>query len=102
MPSSRASSDRTGSIGSHEAYKKSSLSSKADPNQALNEAQPMANVGASDLFSLRSMQHRDAEGKIITEPDLTNPTRPRFERPLDTIKNFEAAIDRRRKENAMA
>ncbi|KAH8434370.1 DUF2406 domain-containing protein [Aspergillus melleus] len=100
MPSSRASSDRTGSIASHE--KKSSLSSKADPNQALNEAQPMANVGGSDLFSLRSMQHRDAEGKIITEPDLTNPTRPRFERPLDTIKNFEAAIERRRKENAIA
>lgn len=26
------------------------------------------------------------------DPDLSNPTRPRFERPLDTIRSFEAAI----------
>ena len=26
-------------------------------------------------------------------PDLSNPTRPRWERPLDTIRSFEAAID---------
>lgn len=32
-------------------------------------------------------------GNIITEPDLSNPTRPRWERPLDTIKSFELAID---------
>lgn len=28
----------------------------------------------------------------IVEPDLTNPTRHRWERPLDTIRGFEAAI----------
>jgi len=27
------------------------------------------------------------------EPDWSNPTRPRFERPLDTIKSFEVAIN---------
>lgn len=27
------------------------------------------------------------------DPDLSNPTRHRFERPLDTIRAFEAAID---------
>lgn len=27
------------------------------------------------------------------EPDLSNPTRPRWERPLDTIRSFEKAID---------
>jgi hypothetical protein len=27
------------------------------------------------------------------DPDLSNPTRPRWERPLDTIRSFEAAID---------
>lgn len=32
------------------------------------------------------------------EPDLSNPTRYRFERPLDTIRSFEAAIERRRRE----
>lgn len=28
----------------------------------------------------------------VVDPDLSNPTRPRFERPLDTIRSFEAAI----------
>lgn len=27
------------------------------------------------------------------DPDLSNPTRPRMERPLDTIRSFEKAID---------
>lgn len=30
---------------------------------------------------------------IAADPDLSNPTRPRLERPLDTIRSFEAAID---------
>lgn len=30
--------------------------------------------------------------EITVEPDLTNPTRHRWERPLDTIRGFEAAI----------
>jgi hypothetical protein len=38
--SSRSSTDRAGSISSRESYKKATLSSKADPNQALTEAQP--------------------------------------------------------------
>ncbi|GFN20592.1 hypothetical protein AtubIFM55763_005683 [Aspergillus tubingensis] len=76
---------------------KSSLSSKSDPNQALRGEEAVYSVGSSG-FSLRSMQHRDREGKVITEPDLSNPTRYRFERPLDTIRSFEAAIERRRRE----
>lgn len=28
----------------------------------------------------------------LADPDRSNPTRPRFERPLDTIRSFEAAI----------
>ncbi|OJJ68063.1 hypothetical protein ASPBRDRAFT_47579 [Aspergillus brasiliensis CBS 101740] len=77
---------------------KSSLSSKSDPNQALRGEEAVYSVGSNTGFSLRSMQHRDREGKIITEPDLSNPTRYRFERPLDTIRSFEAAIERRRRE----
>ncbi|PYH88153.1 hypothetical protein BO71DRAFT_436029 [Aspergillus ellipticus CBS 707.79] len=81
---------------------KSSLSSKSDPNQALRGEEAINSVGgSSNGFSLRSIQHRDREGKVITEPDLSNPTRYRFERPLDTIRSFEAAIERRRRENAM-
>ncbi|EME79149.1 uncharacterized protein MYCFIDRAFT_87432 [Pseudocercospora fijiensis CIRAD86] len=55
--------------------------SKANPNAALVEAQP------------GGIQHKDAYGNPITDPDLANPTRPRMERPLDTIRSFEAAID---------
>jgi hypothetical protein len=64
----------------------------------------------SNLGSLRSLQHKDQYGNVISmffdpflmeysnvltvaDPDLSNPTRPRFERPLDTIRSFEAAID---------
>lgn len=67
------------------------------------------------------MQHRDREGKVISmsstlngldqerrdsntvpaDPDLSNPTRNRLERPLDTIRSFEAAIDAHRKQNRM-
>ncbi|BCS12395.1 hypothetical protein ALUC_50441S [Aspergillus luchuensis] len=44
---------------------KSSLSSKSDPNQALRGEEAVYSVGSSG-FSLRSMQHRDREGKIIS------------------------------------
>lgn len=62
------------------------------------------------IQSIRNIEHRDAEGNIIgkrirlqrpsyttdalaADPDVSNPTRPRMERPLDTIRSFEAAID---------
>lgn len=68
---------------------------KADPNIALYEDQPVALMSrsSSNTFSLRSMQHKDREGNIITDPDLSNPTRHRFERPLDTIRGFHKAIE---------
>lgn len=67
-------------------------------------------IEQSTLQSLRGVQHVDASGNpictliiivhelsftdsILAEPDLSNPTRPRFERPLDTIRSFEKAID---------
>ncbi|KAF3403536.1 hypothetical protein F1880_009642 [Penicillium rolfsii] len=104
MPSSSsASSARTGSIQSHDSPT-NVLQSKADPNAALYEAQPMAvnaELSSGNAFSLRSIQHKDREGKIITDPDLSNPTRSRLERPLDTIRGFEAAIESHRKQNRM-
>ncbi|GAB7341623.1 hypothetical protein MBLNU457_7821t2 [Dothideomycetes sp. NU457] len=45
------------------------------------------------LEALRNNEYKDVNGNIITEPDLANPTRPRWERPLDTIRSFEKAID---------
>jgi hypothetical protein len=62
------------------------------------------------MGSLRSGSYTDQYGNPISkssslvsivhlltvypaDPDLSNPTRPRWERPLDTIRSFEAAID---------
>lgn len=62
---------------------------------AMHEAEPSA-VAAGErslLAPLRSIQHRDMFGNPIAEPDKSNPTRSRWERPLDTIRSFEAAID---------
>ena len=64
----------------------------------------------STIESLRAYQHKDANGnpisklpivvygrwyadQTVADPDLSNPTRPRFERPLDTIRSFEKSID---------
>ncbi|OAX77531.1 hypothetical protein ACJ72_08169 [Emergomyces africanus] len=66
----------------------------ADPTRAMQELQPSAvALQKSNLESLRAIQHKDIYGNPITDPDLSNPTRYRFERPLDTIRSFEAAID---------
>ncbi|SPN96960.1 uncharacterized protein DNG_00478 [Cephalotrichum gorgonifer] len=71
------------------------LHSKADPTMAMNEAEPsyVAATERSMLAPLRSIQHKDMFGNPIAEPDRSNPTRSRWERPLDTIRSFEAAID---------
>lgn len=71
------------------------LHSKADPTFAMQEAEPsvVATNVKSSLASLRSIQHKDVFGNPIAEPDRSNPTRSRWERPLDTIRSFEAAID---------
>ena len=36
----------------------------------------------------------DALTLLLADPDRSNPTRARLERPLDTIRSFEAAVDR--------
>ncbi|KAI1333231.1 hypothetical protein F5Y16DRAFT_414972 [Xylariaceae sp. FL0255] len=70
------------------------LHSKADPRMALNEREPaMEAQTVSERPALRSIQHRDSSGNPIADPDRSNPTRSRWERPLDTIRSFEAAID---------
>ncbi|CAI6099934.1 unnamed protein product [Clonostachys chloroleuca] len=72
------------------------LHSKADPSVAISEAEPAevaAEMTQSALAPLRSITHKDANGNPIADPDKSNPTRNRWERPLDTIRSFEAAID---------
>ncbi|KAI9769350.1 MAG: hypothetical protein M1840_004051 [Geoglossum simile] len=63
-----------------------------DPTRAISEDEPFA-VSQSNTTNIRALPHRDQFGNLIVEPDRSNPTRPRWERPLDTIRSFEAAID---------
>lgn len=61
----------------------------------MQEAEPsaVATGQAVSLSPIRAIQHLDANGNPIADPDRSNPTRSRWERPLDTIRSFEAAID---------
>ncbi|KAJ6178472.1 hypothetical protein N7519_008933 [Penicillium mononematosum] len=115
-------SDKSGSTSHKRGFSESSeekarrnLHTKADPLVAMNEMQPMTvALEKSNLGSLREIQFKDQYGNVISsyplaiigswdflanpcfvpaDPDLSNPTRPRFERPLDTIRSFEAAIN---------
>jgi len=79
------------------------ITTKANPNAAMVELQPIAAaLEKPTLQSLRSFQHNDSAGNPIVDPDLSNPTRSRWERPLDTIRSFEAAIDGEYKRRAQS
>ncbi|EFW14320.1 hypothetical protein D8B26_008186 [Coccidioides posadasii str. Silveira] len=91
---SRDSKPKVTLIESHREKEANRIHTHADPTRAISEAQPSAiALEKSNLESLRGIQHKDRFGNVITDPDLSNPTRHRFERPLDTIRAFEAAID---------
>ncbi|ODQ82896.1 hypothetical protein BABINDRAFT_159389 [Babjeviella inositovora NRRL Y-12698] len=68
---------------------------------AVNERQPFeaagdSNVTAGNRLSYQQMategSMRDVFGAPIQAPDISNPTRARNERPMDTIRGFEYAI----------
>lgn len=82
----------------------------ADANKIKRPA--LAASELTTLSSLRASTYKDVHGnqigqslshghycatrfadQVAAEPDLCNPTRPRWERPLDTIRSFEKAID---------
>ncbi|KAL3419024.1 hypothetical protein PVAG01_09245 [Phlyctema vagabunda] len=93
--SSQGSGHKIDLIETHTEKEAHRLTTKADPTMAMQEAEPSAVASGvkSSLASIRDIQHRDAEGNPIADPDRSNPTRSRWERPLDTIRSFEAAID---------
>ncbi|KAJ9641151.1 hypothetical protein H2204_002829 [Knufia peltigerae] len=73
---------------------KKRLHTKADPSRALSEATPAEQaLEAATVEDLRGMTHKDMDGNVITDPDRSNPTRYRLERPLDTIRSFNAAAE---------
>ncbi|RKF74364.1 hypothetical protein GcM1_240147 [Golovinomyces cichoracearum] len=85
---------------SHEEKEAKRLKTKTDPSMAMIEVEPFDVLEATaacntktTLAPIRAIQHRDKFGNPILEPDRSNPTRSRWERPLDTIRSFEAAVD---------
>ncbi|KAI5296808.1 hypothetical protein KEM56_005315, partial [Ascosphaera pollenicola] len=79
---------------SHAEKEARRLKSYADPNMAVNQLEPSAmQMEQATMESLSMRQHRDIYGNPIADPDLSNPTRHRLERPLDTVRAFEAAIE---------
>ncbi|OAL25090.1 hypothetical protein AYO22_04967 [Fonsecaea multimorphosa] len=92
---SRRSNSSTGKIDLTETSRdKKRLNTKADPSRAITEATPVEQAQeASTVDDLRTMLHKDSEGNVITDPDRSNPTRHRLERPLDTIRAFNAAAE---------
>lgn len=64
---------------------------------AVNEQQPFEQANQRDnrrpsYLSQSSTEFKDIFGAPITTQDISNPTRSRNERPLDTIRSFEYAI----------
>lgn len=57
---------------------------------AIRDAQPfeISNDGTAVSTSPQG-RTRDVFGNVINDPDRSNPSRPRDERPLDTIRSFE-------------
>lgn len=110
--SSSGGSDGSGGHGGHQPTVKLSkedqekfkirTASVADPIlEAVHEAQPFEqaaeafqdNMNRKSYFSADgSGVLRDVFGQPIHQPDVSNPTRARDERPLDTIRSFEYAV----------
>ncbi|KAI5820463.1 hypothetical protein BZA77DRAFT_78707 [Pyronema omphalodes] len=74
--------------------KANKMSTNADPSKAITELQPFQVNQEKPRQGLSDFTHKDIYGREIREPDLSNPTRNRWERPLDTIRAFQDAIDR--------
>ncbi|CUS11083.1 unnamed protein product [Tuber aestivum] len=96
---------------SSEQKRRSKMTSSVDPTRAITEEEPFQVNQSKQTSNLRATQFKDQYGNPIAprclshlavavltlpreaaEPDLSNPTRNRWERPLDTIRAFEDAI----------
>ncbi|EAZ63267.1 hypothetical protein PICST_34041 [Scheffersomyces stipitis CBS 6054] len=82
-----------------EHYKMHSVNVHDPILTAVNEAQPFEQAAARDYSNRRpsylsqdSNDLKDIFGNNIKQSDMSNPTRARNERPLDTIRGFEYAI----------
>lgn len=74
----------------HDHIKQSSKDIHDPILSAIHDAQPFEISTQGTTVSLSPQDRfRDVFGNVITNPDRSNPCRPRDERPLDTIRSFE-------------
>ena len=80
----------------------SQMMKENNPNKGIIEAQPfqMAVQEATTEPPMSTSHNNrfhvatDWFGNVMDAPDKNNPTRPKYERPLDTVRSFEYAISR--------
>ncbi|KAF3927424.1 hypothetical protein ABW21_db0206701 [Orbilia brochopaga] len=70
---------------------KRKMGKNVDPTRAITEEEPWA-IAQQAGKGISQMRHKDHFGNEIVDPDRSNPTRHRMERPLETIRSFERAI----------
>lgn len=70
------------------------MTTAVDPSRAITELQPWQVNQEKVTQGLAGQTYKDIWGRDIKEPDHSNPTRARWERPLDTIRGFQESIDR--------
>ncbi|KAJ6262702.1 Beclin-1 [Drechslerella dactyloides] len=70
---------------------KRKMGKNVDPSRAITEEEPWA-IAQQAGKGISQMRHKDQYGNDIVDPDRSNPTRHRMERPLETIRSFERAI----------
>ncbi|KAK6332823.1 hypothetical protein TWF696_002845 [Orbilia brochopaga] len=67
------------------------MGKNVDPTRAITEEEPWA-IAQQAGKGISQLRHKDQYGNEITDPDRSNPTRHRMERPLETIRSFDRAI----------
>ncbi|EEB06216.1 fungal protein [Schizosaccharomyces japonicus yFS275] len=68
------------------------LGTPANPSVAITEPEPYEQAVSSDRPKSTHIP-KDYYGQKIDEPDVNNPTRWKFERPLDTVRAWHKLID---------
>lgn len=99
MPMFRSKSGKEYEAPDHSKEYKMHTANIHDPIlSAVNEAQPFEQAAdhtahrRPSYLSNESNELKDIFGQSIRQGDMSNPTRSRNERPLDTIRGFEYAI----------
>ncbi|EPX74105.1 uncharacterized protein SOCG_03319 [Schizosaccharomyces octosporus yFS286] len=66
---------------------------RADPSTAITEPEPYELAAMQKGKHVSALLPKDYYGQPIDEPDVSNPTRWRYERPLDTVRAWQFLIE---------